>query len=39
MNWIIEPDDIFTMEDFGFKYKQLKRDRHKVKTKFEKIIY
>lgn len=30
MNWIIEPDDIFTTEDLGFKYKQIKRDRHKV---------
>ena len=30
MNWIIEPDDLFSMEDFGIRYKQLKRDRHKV---------
>ena len=30
MNWIIEPDDLFSMEDFGLKYKQVKRDRHKV---------
>jgi hypothetical protein len=30
MNWIIEPDDIFSMEEFGIKYKQLKRDRNKV---------
>ncbi|CAF3948969.1 unnamed protein product [Adineta steineri] len=31
MNWIIEPDDLFTMEDIGInKYKQIKRgDRHK----------
>ncbi|CAF0889963.1 unnamed protein product [Rotaria sordida] len=29
MNWIIEPDDLFSMEDFGLKYKTLKRDRHK----------
>lgn len=31
MNWIIEPDELFSMEEFGLKYKQLKRDRHKVK--------
>jgi len=31
MNWIIEPDDLFSMEEFGLKYKQIKRDRHKVK--------
>ena len=32
MNWIIEPDDLFSMEDFGLKYKQqVKRDRHKVR--------
>ena len=30
MNWIIEPDDLFSMEEFGIRYKQLKRDRHKV---------
>ncbi len=36
MNWIIEPDDLFSMEEFGLKYKQLKRDRHKVRRK--KII-
>ncbi|CAF3047524.1 unnamed protein product [Rotaria sp. Silwood2] len=29
MNWIIEPDDLFSMEDFGIKYKTFKRDRHK----------
>jgi hypothetical protein len=34
MNWIIEPDDLFSMEEFGVKYKQLKRDRHKVKKPF-----
>lgn len=34
MNWIIEPDDLFSMEEFGVKYKQLKRDRHKVKKTF-----
>jgi hypothetical protein len=33
MNWIIEPDDLFSMEEFGLKYKQLKRDRHKVRRK------
>ena len=31
MNWIIEPDDLFSMEEFGMKYKQVKRDRHKVR--------
>ena len=30
MNWIIESNDLFSMEDFGIKYKQFKRDRHKV---------
>ncbi|CAF2075185.1 unnamed protein product [Rotaria magnacalcarata] len=29
MNWIIEPDDLFSMEDLGVKYKLLKRERHK----------
>jgi len=36
MNWIIEPNDLFSMEEFGIKYKQVKRDRHKVKKKFKK---
>ena len=36
MNWIIEPDDLFSMEEFGLKYKQLKRDRHKVSQKNSK---
>jgi hypothetical protein len=36
MNWIIEPNDLFSMEEFGIKYKQVKRDRHKVKNKFKK---
>lgn len=34
MNWIIEPDDLFSMEEFGIRYKQLKRDRHKVNVLF-----
>lgn len=37
MNWIIEPDDLFSMEEFGTKYKQVKRDRHKVKMIFISI--
>ncbi len=32
MNWIIEPNDLFSMEEFGLRYKQLKRDRHKVEN-------
>jgi hypothetical protein len=37
MNWIIDADDLFTMDDMGFKYKQIKRDRHKVNEKKSKI--
>jgi hypothetical protein len=39
MNWIIEPNDLFSMEEFGIKYKQVKRDRHKVKLLQQQLIY